>query len=144
MTRRTGPRNLLHLMFDPNGLRPFLADWEQVAPALIQRISRESIGHVLDSKTHDLIVALLAYPGTKAEWKSPRPAPITPVLPVIPLGFMYKGATLRYFSLVTTVGTPQTIAAEELRIECLFPVDESTEAHHRTLMRDDPPRGHAP
>jgi hypothetical protein len=41
---------------------------------------------------------------------------------------------LRYFSMVTTVGTPQTTAAQELRIECLFPLDESTEALHLKLM----------
>ena len=39
-----------------------------------------------------------------------------------------------YFSLVSTVGTPQTIAAQELRIECLFPLDETTEAQHLELM----------
>jgi hypothetical protein len=32
--------------------------------------------------------------------------------------------------MVTTVGTPQTISAQEIRIECMFPADESTEARH--------------
>jgi hypothetical protein len=50
---------------------------------------------------------------------------------------------LRYFSMVTTVGTPQTIAAQELRIECLFPADEDTEALHLKLMNRAPiPRDH--
>jgi hypothetical protein len=30
---------------------------------------------------------------------------------------------LNYFSMVTTVGTPQTVAAQELRIECMFPAE---------------------
>jgi hypothetical protein len=42
---------------------------------------------------------------------------------------------LNYFSMVTTVGTPQTIASQELRVECIFPADESTEQQHLTLMR---------
>jgi transcriptional regulator with XRE-family HTH domain len=134
MKKRTGPRNVLHLMFDPDGMRPHLADWEQLAPTLIQRITRESVGHFTDSKTRELITALLSYPGTKAEWSAPRAVPTSSTLPVIPLGFIHNGATLRYFSMVTTVGTPQTIAAQELRIECLFPVDESTEALHLELM----------
>jgi hypothetical protein len=41
---------------------------------------------------------------------------------------------LNYFSMVTTVGTPQTIAAQELRIECMFPVDDATEADHGRMI----------
>jgi transcriptional regulator with XRE-family HTH domain len=138
MKKHTGPRNLLHLMFDPNGMRPHIPEWDQVAPALIQRIARESVGHAGDSNTQELITALLSYPGSKAEWKTPKAVPTTPTLPVIPIGFDHNGATLRYFSMVTTVGTPQTVAAQELRIECLFPVDESTEARHLELMSRSP------
>ena len=32
---------------------------------------------------------------------------------------MKDGQVLNYFSMVTTVGTPQTVAAQELRIECM-------------------------
>jgi transcriptional regulator with XRE-family HTH domain len=32
MAARTGPRNMLHLVFDPQGMRPFVANWEAVAP----------------------------------------------------------------------------------------------------------------
>ena len=41
---------------------------------------------------------------------------------------------LSYFSMVTTVGTPQTVAAQELRLESLFPADEATERHHAALF----------
>jgi hypothetical protein len=44
---------------------------------------------------------------------------------------------LNYFSLITTVGTPQTTAAQELRVECMFPADDETERHHLELMADD-------
>jgi transcriptional regulator with XRE-family HTH domain len=142
MKKRTGPRNMLHLMFDPDGMRPHIADWDQVAPTLIHRIARESVGRVTDKKTQELIAALLGYPGIKAEWKTPKAVPPTSTLPVIPLGFNHNDATLRYFSMVTTVGTPQTISAQELRIECLFPVDGSTEALHLKLMSRAPPRDH--
>ena len=32
-----------------------------------------------------------------------------------------------YFSLITTVGTPQCITAQELRVECMFPTDAEGE-----------------
>jgi hypothetical protein len=34
---------------------------------------------------------------------------------------------LSYFSLITTVGTPQSIPAQELRIECMFPLEPESE-----------------
>jgi hypothetical protein len=36
--------------------------------------------------------------------------------------------------MVTSVGTPTTVAAQELRLECMFPADDATEARHRQLL----------
>jgi transcriptional regulator with XRE-family HTH domain len=137
MAARQGPRNMLHLIFDPHGMRPFVADWESVAKSLIQRVYRESVGRVIDEKTGELLAALLAYPDVKAEWKSPKVVgamPVTSSMPVIPLSFVKDDTVLNYFSMVTTVGTPQTVAAQELRIECMFPADEVTERHHAAMI----------
>ncbi len=56
-------------------------------------------------------------------------------MPVIPLRFVKDGDVLNYFSMVTTVGDPQTVAAQELRVECMFPADDETERLHATLIR---------
>ena len=135
MAARKTPRNLLHLMFDPNGMRPFIANWEAVAKSLFQRVYRESVGRVIDDRTRALLAALLAYPDVKTEWKNPVELS---AMPVIPIGFVRGDQVLSYFSMVTTVGTPQTIAAQELRIECMFPTDAATEAHHRKMMCSPP------
>jgi len=50
------------------------------------------------------------------------------------MDFIKDGVTLSLFSMLTTVATPQTVVAQELRIESLFPVDEATEARHSLLM----------
>jgi transcriptional regulator with XRE-family HTH domain len=131
MAARDGPRNMLHLMFDPKGMRPFVANWEDVAKALFERVYRESVGRVVDEKTKLLLAALLAYPDVKSEWKNPIAMSF---MPVIPLSFIKNGQVLNYFSMVTTVGTPQTVAAQELRIESMFPADDATESHHVALM----------
>jgi hypothetical protein len=55
-------------------------------------------------------------------------------MPVIPIGFLKEGKVLNYFSMVTTVGTPQTVAAQELRIECMFPADDATENRHVKMI----------
>jgi transcriptional regulator with XRE-family HTH domain len=135
MAARKSPRNMLHLMFDPDGMRPFIANWEDAAKGLFQRVYRESVGRVIDEKTRELLAALLAYPDVKTDWKNPIELS---TMPVIPIGFVRDGQVLNYFSMVTTVGTPQTIAAQELRIECMFPADEATEAHHIEMIGGTP------
>jgi transcriptional regulator with XRE-family HTH domain len=134
MASREGPRNMLHLIFDPQGMRPFLADWDNVARSLLQRVYRESVGRVIDGDTRRLLDELLAYPDVPRDWKTHHASPATPAMPVIPLGFVSEGVVLRYFSMVTSVGTPQTIAAQELRLECMFPADDETEARHQQLF----------
>ena len=133
MAARQGPRNMLHLMFDPQGMRPFVANWEDVAKSLFERVYRESIGRVVDGRTKALLAELLAYPDVKSEWKNPV---ATGFMPTIPLGFVRGDRVLNYFSMVTTVGTPQTVAAQELRLECMFPADEATEIHHAEMMAE--------
>jgi hypothetical protein len=44
-----------------------------------------------------------------------------------------------YFSMITTVGTPQTVTAEELRLECMFPADDATEAEHTRFIAANSP-----
>jgi transcriptional regulator with XRE-family HTH domain len=141
MAARKGPRNMLHLMFDPAGMRPFIANWEEVAKSLIQRVYRESAGRVIDEKTQELLTALLAYPDVQTDWKSPRAlstVSATRTLPVIPISFVKDDQVLSYFSMVTTVGTPQTVAAQELRIECMFPADDETETRHIAMLGNVP------
>jgi transcriptional regulator with XRE-family HTH domain len=137
LSARKSPRNMLHLMFDPEGMRPFIANWEDVAKSLIQRVYRESVGRVIDEKTQELLSELLACPSVQTEWKAPHAlnaTPATRTMPVIPISFVKDDEVLSYFSMVTTVGTPQTIAAQELRIECMFPADDVTETRHVAML----------
>jgi transcriptional regulator with XRE-family HTH domain len=134
MAARSGPRNMLHLMFDPKGMRPFVHDWPAVAISLLQRVYRESVGRHVDDGTKELLAALLAYPDIKPEWLTAGALSIAPMSPVIPIGFLWDGQVLRYFSMVTTVGTPHAVAAQELRLESMFPADEATERRHCSLI----------
>jgi transcriptional regulator with XRE-family HTH domain len=128
--RSQRPANVLRLMFDPDGLRPFVANWEQVGEALVQRVHREAIGGVPDDRTAALLQELLALPGVPERWRAPdlTAAP----LPVIPVEFRKGRLAVSYFSMVTTVGTPQDVTAEEIRLESFFPADEATDARRWT------------
>ena len=128
---RPTPRNMLHLMFDPAGMRPFIRDWVRVSASLLDRVRREAIGHVIDAGSRVLLDALLAYDGAPV---GRARAPVRLDLPMIPIGFEKDGIILNYFSMITTVGTPTAIAAQELRVECLFPADEETESRHLSFL----------
>jgi transcriptional regulator with XRE-family HTH domain len=114
---RPKPRNLLDLMFDPAGMRPFIEEWETVAGGLLQRVRREAVGQVVDVGVAKLLERLREYPGV-AQLKPP----LTPQSPVLPIVFRRGSERFSYFSLITTVGTPQCITAQELRVECMFPM----------------------
>lgn len=118
LAARKAPRNLLHLMFDPEGMRPFIQDWEDVATGLLQRVRRETLGHVVDAQTVELLKELNQYPGVRSLSAVPKAQS-----PVLPITFVRGQERLTYSSLITTVGTPQCITAQELRIECMFPLD---------------------
>ena len=132
MAARTGPRNILHLLFDPAGMRPFIPDWDRVARSLIDRVHREATGLVIDGQTRKLLAELSAYAGAGFGRRAKADGDD---LPMIPLSFEKDGVVLSYFSMVSTVGTPRTVMAQELRLECMFPADEATERHHLTLMQ---------
>ncbi len=129
LATRKGPRNVLHLMFDPAGLRPFIRDWGRVERALIARVHREAVGRVVDERTRDLLDALSAYQDT-----GDQSIGSGEFLPMIPISFEKDGKILNYFSIISTVGTPTMVASQELRIECMFPVDEATEKQHAVLI----------
>ena len=131
LAARPSPRNLLHLLFDPKGIRPFVANWPQAARGLLARVYREALGRVIDERTKALLAELTQYPGVKAEWRAPSP---DDDMPMIPLTFVKDGVRLNYFSMITTVGTPQSVTAEELRLECMFPTDKSTETGHSRFI----------
>ncbi len=114
------PRNLLHLMLSPKGLRPHIADWEQVAAGLLSRVEREAIGHRVDAQMQALLEQVRAYPGVRG-LGAVRPSES----PVLPITFVKGKERRSYFSLVTTVGVPQSIAAQELRVECMYPVEDA-------------------
>ncbi len=112
------PRNLLDLIFDPQGIRPFIENWEEVASSLLNRVHHEAVGHIVDQKTLDLFNHLKQYPGVPTLSTVGRSH-----TPVIPVTFVKGDHRSSFFSLVTTVGAPQSISAQELRIECMFPAD---------------------
>jgi hypothetical protein len=116
--------NVVRLIFHPDGLRPHVVNWDGVAEGLIQRVHREAVGGVADETTQRLLAEVLAYPGVPARWRALDPT--VPLAPLVPVALCKDALSVRYFSTVTTLGTPQDITLQELRVECFFPADAET------------------
>ena len=119
-----GPPNAMRLSYHPQGLRPFIANWEAVAAAFIQWLHRDFL-RTGDAETRRLLDELLSYPDVPRRWQSLDLDASTAPFLVIDL---VKGDTrLQFFTLLASLGTPYDITLHELRIECFFPADEATE-----------------
>jgi transcriptional regulator with XRE-family HTH domain len=117
-------QNVLHSLFHPRGVRPYVRNWEEVAGFLIDRLYRESITELETSESRKLLDALLRYPGVP---RGMAEIDLTAAPRVCVTVDLEKNDTcLRLFSTLTTLGTPIDVTAQELRIESYFPADEDT------------------
>ncbi len=126
--------NMIRQIFDPDDLRAAVDNWEEVAGDLIRHLHGEVAAAPSDTAARELLNEVLAQPGVPARWRlrDVESAP-TPLLTTVLRRDEHR---LRFFSTITTFGTPRDVTLEELRIECCFPVDEATAALCRQLASD--------
>jgi transcriptional regulator with XRE-family HTH domain len=116
--------NVLRLMIEPGPVRDRVVNWPDVAPALLERARREAVGGVLDVDTAALVERLRALPDVARVLVAPEA--VAPTAPVVDVRFALDGTTLSFFSVISTLGTPTDVTAQELRLEAFFPSDDAT------------------
>ncbi len=126
-----GPPNAMRLMFHPRGFRPSIVNWEATAASLVQWLHRDVAAGFGGDETRRLLKELLAYPDVPRHWQTLDLDAST--APFLPIELSKDGLTLRYFTTLTTLGTPHDITLQELRVESFFPADEATEQASRRL-----------
>ena len=122
-------------MLEPGPVRDAVANWDNVAPALLERARREAVGGVLDHDTAELVEQLRTGPDASTFAAVPRV--VAPLVPVIDVHFNVDGTTLRWFSIVSTIGTPVDVTAQELRVEAFYPADANTEHDWRAITDEN-------
>lgn len=130
---KIGPPNAMRLMFHPSGFRPSIVDWEATAASLIQWLHRDAMSGFGGAETRALLDELLSYPDVPRQWRMLDLDAST--APFLPIEFKKGDLTLRYFTTLTSLGTPHDITLQELRIESFFPADEATEEASRRLAQ---------
>jgi transcriptional regulator with XRE-family HTH domain len=123
--------NLLHAMFDPSLMRPFLADWERLARISLTRLQRESLARPADASIPALITELCNYPGVPEQWR--EPALDLPETPTLEFEAVRDGERVRFLTTLTVFNAALDVTLDELQLESFFPVDEATEALCRKL-----------
>jgi transcriptional regulator with XRE-family HTH domain len=130
-TLATGTANLLRMIFHPLGVRRFIVNWDDVARQLLGRAERELGPYSHDDLGGALLAELRGYAGPSV--REPPAVPLRPADLLLPVHIKNRDRQLRFFSTIMTLGTPQDVTLQELRIETFFPADAETEACVRSI-----------
>jgi transcriptional regulator with XRE-family HTH domain len=123
------PPNVMRLLFAPDGFRPHVVNWRELASVMVQRLHREALAHADDDARALLDLALTS--DVPADWRAPD-LELAPS-PIVPMHVKKGDLELRLFSALTTLGTAVDVTAHECRLETFFPADEATEQALRRL-----------
>lgn len=126
--------NLADALVGPDVLRPFLVNWADVVRYFIRSVEADAAADGR-AETAELLERLLAYDGVRPLLKTT--ATEAGSGPVLPMHFRKGDVSLKLFTTIATLGTPQDITLQELRIESFFPKDAATEK----VLRDWAARG---
>lgn len=114
--------NLADALVAPGVLKPYLTNWPEVVRYFIRSVEADAAADGTE-ETAALLERLRGYEGVREAMTKASPPASAPVLP---MHFRKGDTTLRLFTSVATLGTPQDITLQELRIESFFPMDSDT------------------
>src|SRR5262245_12350919 len=118
------PINLADALVGPDVLRPHLTNWAEVVRHFIRSVEADAAADGL-IETTALLDRLMSYKGVRMALNGADQGNAGPVLA---MHFRKNGTPLSLFTTIATLGTPQDITLQELRIESFFPMDDATGA----------------
>jgi transcriptional regulator with XRE-family HTH domain len=123
--------NLLRWLLDPSLLRSKLSNWEEVTRYLVTTTYAEILSAGGEPKAMEFVREIMDFPDVPASFRNlrfdDRPTPI------LTLDFRIGGKALSVFTTIATLGTPQDVTLQEIRIESFFPADDRSDALFRSL-----------
>ncbi len=117
--------NAMLALVHPGGWKPFVVSWDELAGHVVERLHREVTASPHDAALTHLLERVLAQPGVPAHWRAASPT--RDVAPFASVHLRRGDVELRLFTMLTTLGTPLDVTAEELRIESYFPTDDASD-----------------
>ena len=123
--------NIMRLVFHESGLRPWIVNWPEVAEHLLSRCERELGGPSADETSRALLADIRGLAGPSATARHAEP--LKPADVLLPVHIRRGEIDVRLFSTIMTLGTPQDVTLQELRIETFFPADPESERTIRAM-----------
>ncbi|GAI43813.1 unnamed protein product, partial [marine sediment metagenome] len=126
-------------VFDPDGLWPVIDNARQVGRYLLRRVWQELQTQAQDQTAREIFNRIAHW---HPDMVGPAGVPLfdddaaerTPP-PMLPVALAADGFRASLFSTLTTLGIPQDVTLQEMRIECFFPADEASRHALEALSR---------
>lgn len=130
--------NLADALVAPDVLRRYLVNWVEVVRHFVRTVEADAAADG-SPESSALLERLMRYDGVRAAVHEASVSAGT--TPVLPMHFRKDHVSLRLFTTIATLGTPHDITAQELRIECFFPLDDPSAVFlRRWASASQPPR----
>lgn len=131
--RMRRPLNHMRMFLAPDELRPFVENWPNVAAALLVRARHEAMAAPLDLALQSTWRELLKLPDIAAPKFNERETPG----PLCEVRLRKGDIGIGLIGTVLTLGTPQDVTLQELRVEMFMPADVASEATLSALAAQD-------
>jgi len=131
--RMRRPLNHMRMFLAPNELKPFVENWPGLATALLSRARHEAMAAPLDEALQSTWRELMRLPELPALQIEEDVAPG----PLCELRLRKGDIAIGLIGAVLTLGTPQDVMLQELRVEMFVPADAASEAALIALAAQD-------
>ncbi|MFK4485579.1 helix-turn-helix domain-containing protein [Bradyrhizobium sp. USDA 336] len=131
--RMQRPLNHMRMFLAPDELKPFVENWPIVAAALLTRARHEAMAAPLDEALQSTWRELMRLPQLPAPATEDNAAPG----PLCEVRLRKGDIGVGLIGAVLTLGTPQDVTLQELRVEMFMPVDAASEGALVALADQD-------
>jgi len=131
--RMQRPLNHMRMFLAPDELKPFVENWSTVAAALLARARHEAMAAPLDEALQSTWRELMRLPELPAPATEDNSVPG----PLCEVRLRKGDVGIGLIGAVLTLGTPQDVTLQELRVEMFMPADAASEAVLTALAAQD-------
>jgi len=131
--RMQRPLNHMRMFLAPDELKPFVENWEALALALLSRARHEAMAAPLDEALQSTWRELMRLPELPAPEIDDSAVPG----PLCEVRLRKDDVRIGLIGAVLTLGTPQDVTLQELRVEMFMPADAASEAVLSALAAQD-------
>ncbi len=115
---------MVRLCLSDLGLKPYIANWQDLAYSFLQRARRALVVNPKDPLLPGLIEEIMSHPEAPSSWQKPDWS--TPPAPALSMVLEHEGGRYAFFTMLAHFGAPQHVTIEELSVETFYPADQPT------------------